>query len=212
MPPGVQPGSGTKLPHSPFGPGCPALLPMVRGMGSRVPCRLGCNRDPAPKQSHSTFDSGFPALLSIVRGMGPHAAWGATGIRHQNLPTRHLTQGSRLCYPWFEAWGPGSHAAWCATGIRHQTSPLPIWPRVPGSATHGSKNGVPCRLGCNRDPARSFPTPQLAQGARLCYIIRGMGPMPPGVQQGSGTETPRSPFGPGFPALLSMVRGTGGFG
>ena len=35
-------------PVSPFGSGCPALLPMGRGMWSRVRCRLGCRGDPSP--------------------------------------------------------------------------------------------------------------------------------------------------------------------
>ena len=75
----------SRCPHSPLGPGCPALLPMVRGMGSHAAC---------------------------------HAAWGANGIRHQNLPTPHLAQGSRLCYPY------GSrHGVPCRPGCKRDPAP-----------------------------------------------------------------------------------------
>ena len=40
---------------------------------------------------------------------------------------------------------------------------------VPGSGTHGSRQGVSCRLGCNRDPARNLPAPYFVVAGLLAF-------------------------------------------
>ena len=117
----------------------------------------------------------------MVRGMGTHARWGSTGIRHQHLPTSHLAQGSRLCYTWFEACGPMPPGVQPGSG-------LPIWLRVPGSATHGSRNVVPGPMPprVQRGSVTKHPRSLFGPG---CPAGVAWAPMPPGVQTGSGTKT-----------------------
>ena len=132
---------------------CPALVPMVRGMVSHAAWgATGIRHETAPLPI-------WPMVPGSAR-MESHAAWGTTGIRNQDLPTPHLTQRSRLCYPWFEAWGPMPPGVQPGSGTKLPHSPF--------------------------GPNPWFET---------------WGPMPPGVQPGSGTKPPHSPCGPGCPAF-----------
>ena len=132
----------------------PVSADLLHGRSARTWCYLVRHHENGYGHAHDQrFQAdrlrtrqGFPCRLTCRPGCKRDPA--------PNLTTHHLSQGSRLCDPWFEAWGP--MPAGVQPGSGTNTSLLPIWPKVPGSATHGSRHAAPCRLGCNRDPVSPF--------------------------------------------------------